>query len=580
MLGTMAGLWISLFLLFFAGMLSMGILMGKHAGDGIVNVEKHTALYLDLSGTVNERRENVNFMQLLQQSGDNTSSLEEMIAALNAAADDNCIEGVYLNCNGAAMGMASREELIDALTRFAQFGKWIYAYADSYGEGDYVIATTANRVVLNPIGSVDIHGLGGMTPFYKGLLDKLGIKMQILKVGTYKSAVEPYILSSMSDPAREQMQQYVDSLWTYMVDVMSYNRTIPADTIRSLASQLISTRQAETFVADNLGDTLLYRRQSNQLLREYLDLGKDDELRLISPADYVASRGLLSSDSDRNHIAVLYAVGDIVDAGEGGIVGSTMVDNIVSLADDKHVKGLVFRVNSPGGSAFASEQIWEALEYFKSKGKPFYVSMGDYAASGGYYISCGADSIFADKTTITGSIGVFGMIPDFSGLVTDKLGVTFSTVESNPNGAGISVMDAMTPEQQQAMQRSVDNIYELFTSRVAEGRGLTQDYVKTIAEGRVWVGTAALGLGLVDHLGNLDRTIAVMAETTGLDVKDVVRYPKSEENIWEKIIRQSGGLDGLKAAGYDAETLRYVNIVRRLRTDNPIQARIEPAIFK
>ena len=257
-----------------------------------------------------------------------------------------------------------------------------------------------------------------------------------------------------------------------------------------------------------------------------------------------------------------------------------MVGNIVSLANDDHVKGMVFRVNSPGGSAFASEQIWEALEYFKSKGKPLYVSMGDYAASGGYYISCGADSIFADRTTITGSIGVFGMIPDLSGLVTDKLGVTFTTVETNPNAAGINGLEPMTPAQHAAMQQSVDNIYELFTSRVAQGRGLSQDYVKSIAEGRVWVGTSALRLGLVDAIGSLETAVYAMAYDLDLNETDVVRYPKTESNIWEQVIRQAGGIDQLKAAGYDAETMRYINTVRRITTANPIQARIEPIIFK
>lgn len=300
----------------------------------------------------------------------------------------------------------------------------------------------------------------------------------------------------------------------------------------------------------------------------------------VAPADYLTAKNIINDKGGSDHIAILYAIGDISDSGKEGIVGPDMVGNIVSLANDDHVKGMVFRVNSPGGSAFASEQIWEALEYFKSKGKPLYVSMGDYAASGGYYISCGADSIFADRTTITGSIGVFGMIPDLSGLVTDKLGVTFTTVETNPNAAGINGLEPMTPAQHAAMQQSVDNIYELFTSRVAQGRGLSQDYVKSIAEGRVWVGTSALRLGLVDAIGSLETAVYAMAYDLDLNETDVVRYPKTESNIWEQVIRQAGGIDQLKAAGYDAETMRYINTVRRITTANPIQARIEPVIFK
>ncbi len=580
MLGTMAGLWISLFLLFIGGMIAIGVALGKGSGDSMVKVEKHSALYFDLSGEIYDRTQPVDFLQLLQQAENDAPTLEDMIISLEIAADDDKIEGLYLNCSGAAMGMASREELIEAIAKFKESGKWIYAYSDNYNQGDYVIATTADQIALNPIGAIDIHGVGGMTPFYKGLLDKIGVKMQIIKVGTYKSAVEPYILTSMSEPAREQMQQYVDSIWGYLVETMSVNRNIAADSIRAMASQMISTRQSETFINDGLADTLVYKRQSDEILRQYCGIEADEDLRLITPEDYLTSKKLTEFSDMKDHIAVLYAIGEISDNGRDGIIGPDMVKQIVELADDEHVKAMVFRVNSPGGSAFASEQIWEALEYFKSKEKPLYVSMGDYAASGGYYISCGADSIFADQTTLTGSIGVFGMIPDFSGLVTGKLGVNFSTVESNPNAIGLNGFDAMTPEQHAAMQKSVENIYELFTSRVAAGRSLDQDYVKSIAEGRVWTGGAAINLGLVDAIGSLDTTIKALADETGMDEKDIVRYPKTESSVWEQILRESGGLDNLKAAGYDTESMKYIEAVRRLRSANPIQARIEPVIFK
>lgn len=580
MLGTMAGLWVSLFLLLIGGMIAIGVALGKSSGDSMVKVEQHSALYFKLSGEIYDRTQPAGFIQMIQQVENEAPTLEDMIRSLEIAADDDKIEGLYLDCSGAAIGMASREELIEAILRFKESGKWIYAYSDSYSQGDYVIATTADCVALNPIGSIDIHGLGGMTPFFKGLLDKIGVKMQIIKVGTYKSAVEPYILTSMSEPAREQMQQYIDSIWGYMAETMSMNRNIPEDSIRAMASQIISTRKAESFISDNLADTLVYKRQSDDILREYCGIKSDEELRLIVPADYLSAKNITDLNGVKDHIAILYAIGDISDSGKEGIVGSEMVDQIIGLADDEHVKGMVFRVNSPGGSAFASEQIWEALEYFKSKDKPLFVSMGDYAASGGYYISCSADSIFADETTITGSIGVFGMIPDFSGLVTDKLGVNFSTVETNKNAIGLNGFRAMTPEQHTAMQKSVEDIYELFTSRVATGRNLDQNYVKSIAEGRVWVGSAALKLGLVDVIGSLDATIEAIADEIGLDNKDIVRYPKTELNIWEQIIRQSGGLDQLKAVGYDIETMKYINIVRRMRSANPIQARIEQIVFE
>ena len=280
------------------------------------------------------------------------------------------------------------------------------------------------------------------------------------------------------------------------------------------------------------------------------------------------------------HIALLYAVGDISDSGSEGIVGSDMVGHITALADDDKVAGMVFRVNSPGGSAFASEQIWEALEYFKSKDKPLYVSMGDYAASGGYYISCGADSIFADKTTLTGSIGVFGMIPDASGLISGKLGINFSTVESNANCMPMTITGPMSPQLHAAMQRNVENIYDLFTSRVAEGRGMDIDSVKAIAEGRVWVGADAIRLGLVDRIGSLHTAVRAMAADLDMSETDVVSYPKSEEKMWMTILRNSEEFAEAKAkldvdSPFDAETAQALRVVKKIRAMNPVQARME-----
>lgn len=580
MLGTMAGLWVALFLLFFAGMLALGIAIGKGSGDSMVKVEKHSALYFDLSGEVAERVQPADFMQLLQQAENNTPTLEDMLLALKAAADDDKIEGLYLNCSGAAMGMAAREELLEAIYAFQESGKWVYAYSDNYGEGDYMIATTADCVALNPVGSIDIHGLGGMSPFFKGLLDKVGIKMQIIKVGTYKSAVEPFILTSMSEPAKEQMQQYLDSIWSYMSATMADNRGLSVDSIRAMASQMISTRQAETFIADGLADTLVYRRQSDDILRDYLGLDADKDLRLVTPADYLTAKNIINDKGGSDHIAILYAIGDISDSGKEGIVGPDMVGNIVSLANDDHVKGMVFRVNSPGGSAFASEQIWEALEYFKSKGKPLYVSMGDYAASGGYYISCGADRIFADRCTLTGSIGVFGLIPDFSGLVTEKLGVTFSTVQSSANATFPSVLTGMTEYQRDALQKSVERIYDTFTSRVAQGRHMSQDSVKSIAEGRVWTGGAALSLGLVDEIGSLDATVRAIADETGIDVDKVVYYPAVEDKFLAEIL--AGARDNVKAGGLDinASAMQVLRMLDRLQTAAPVQARMPMIYFE
>ncbi len=575
MLGTMAGMWISFFLLIIGGLMIAGIA----AGDDTPKVSKHSVLVLDLKGDIQECVQPMSFMSLLQEGDNNAPTLDELLRAVRGAARDSKIEGLYLKCNGASMGAASREELLEAINEFKESGKWIYAYADAYAQGDYLLASAADSILLNPMGAVDIHGVGGATPFFTGLLDKLGVKVQIIKVGTYKSAVEPFILKEMSEPARRQMQQYIDTIWSFTAGNIAANREIPVAEIDSMASQMISQQPAAVFVENGLVTGLTYERTVDDAIAAQLGLDDDEEVSYISATEYLESSDIMSvlENNDKKHIAVYYAVGDISDSGNEGIVGPNVVSDICGLAENDKVKGLVLRVNSPGGSAFASEQIWEAIQYFREQGKPVYVSMGDYAASGGYYISCGADSIFADVTTVTGSIGVFGMIPDFSGLVTDKLGVTFSTVETNPNAAGVMLTKAMTPEQHAAMQKSVENIYELFTSRVAEGRGMEQDSVKAIAEGRVWIGADAVQLGLVDRIGSLYTAVGAMARDLDMTRKDVVAYPQNEETMWMQMLRESGSLDGLRAGDmpFDAETARFLHLVKTLRTMNPMQARME-----
>ncbi len=584
MLGTMAGLWISIFLLIFGGIMLAVVALGKSAGDTTVKVSKNSVLVLDLSGNVEERFQPGSLMAFLQEGENKAPTLEELLTAVRGAADDRRIEGMYIKCGGSSMGMAAREELLEAIVEFKESGKWIYAYSDTYMQGDYLIASTADSIMLNPVGAVDIHGVGGMTPFFTGLLDKLGVKVQIIKVGTYKSAVEPFILKEMSEPAKRQMQQYIDTIWSFASGTIAANRDIPVSEIRSMAANFIGQSPAETFVEKKLVTSLAYERTVDDAIRAQLGLDEDEDINFISASQYIESSELKNAfgKPDKKHIALLYAVGDIVDTGDDGIVGPDMVSQICELADDDHVKGMVLRVNSPGGSAFASEQIWEALQYFKSKEKPLYVSMGDYAASGGYYISCGADSIFADVTTLTGSIGVFGMIPDLSGLVTDKLGVTFTTVESNPNAAGVSLVAPMSPEQHAAMQKGVDRIYELFTGRVAAGRNMDIDSVKAIAEGRVWVGADAIRLGLVDHIGSLHATVSAMARDLDMTSDEVVAYPKTEDKFWMTVLRNSGEFSDMKLGEmpYDAETARMLNVVKNLRTMNPMQARMEAIEIK
>lgn len=573
-LGTITGFWLSIIILFFVliiiGAGVIGTLIGST--ETTSKIESGSILYLKLEGTVTEHHQDQTLVEMIRSIDNNSPALSDMVTAVREAAKDSKIDGIYIDAAGASMGVASRQELIEALKDFKQSGKWIYAYADNFAQGDYLVSSVADKIYLNPVGNVDIRGVGMQTPFFTGLLDKLGIKVQVVKVGTYKSAVEPFILTSMSEAARRQNSIYIDSIWNYYAETIGDARSVGASTVSAWADSLTFAWTAEKDVESKIISETLYRRNVEDMMRELTGRDKDEDLRLVTPAEYVAS--MKTPSSDKSHIAVLYAVGDIVDSGEGGIAGDRMVPEIISLADDENVAGLVFRVNSGGGSAFASEQIWEALEYFKSTGKPYYVSMGDYAASGGFYISCGADSIFADATTLTGSIGVFGLIPDFSGLVTDKLGVTFSTVASSPNATFMSLTEPMTPQQAASMQRYVEDTYNIFTTRVADGRHMSVDSVKAIAEGRVWVGSTALEIGLVDALGNLNDAVTAMAEATGLEADNVVTYPRFSDKLIDKIMEETSRMAETKGIVLDKETIRYLLIVKRLRDMSPVQARM------
>jgi protease-4 len=576
MLGTIAGIWISIILIVIS-LIAIGTAIFSSQMFSS-SIDKHSILHITLKGNIAERFQPGSIIDFIQNPDEDAITLDDLMAALKVAAEDSKIDGVYLECEDATMGVASREEFLSALNDFKKSGKWIYAYADNYGQGDYLVASAADKVFLNPVGTIDLRGVATIVPHFKGLLDKVGVKVQVVKVGTYKSAVEPFVLTSMSDAARLQNQVYIDSIWSFMSTNIAKNRNVKRSAVSGWADGIMQTWTADSVLSVGAVTELKYRRQVEDILREKVGVDKGEKLPFVSLSDYLANKDIVPGNIGSDHIAVLYAVGDIVDSGSEGISGVEMVSQIVKLADDKKVRGLVFRVNSGGGSAFASEQIWEALEYFKSKGKPYYVSMGDYAASGGYYISCGADKIYADATTLTGSIGVFGMIPDFSGLATDKLGVTFSTVESNRNADYMSTIQPMTDEQMNALQSSVNDIYEKFVGRVAEGRKLSVDSVKAIAEGRVWIGSSAKRLKLVDNIGGLQQAIADMAKKLNMSSSQTISYPNVDEELLMKIIRQTGSVK-MGGMTIDAQTFMLLHFVDKLRSMNPVQARMEESVI-
>ena len=584
MLGTMAGLWLSFFLffiVFFAGLVAF---LAKTLSSSESSTPQHV-LYINLSGNILERSPELRLQDLMNLDELGADNFSNILTAVKLAASDKDIHGIVLNCAGSSLGVASRGELLQAIQQFKEKskGKWVLAYGDQYTQGDYYVATVADKIYLNPIGMVDVHGLSANTIFFKNMLDKIGVEMQVVKVGSYKSAVEPFIRTSMSEPSREQTTIYLTEIWNHMVGQIAENRGANATDVNLWADSLSMTWATQKFVDYRMVDELVYRSDFEDIIREKENLDKDDELPYVTPGEYLTESQLESlGKTDSKHIAVYYSVGDIVDSGEGGIVGPKVVNDISKLTNDDNVCAMVLRVNSGGGSAFASEQIWHAVEKFKDAGKPVYVSMGDYAASGGYYISCGADKIFADAATLTGSIGIFGLIPNANNLLTNKIGIDFDLVETNP-GANIPVLyQGMDAKQYSAMQGYVERGYDIFTSRVAQGRELPQDSVKAIGGGRVWDGMSALKLGLVDSIGGLNAAIKALADSIDMDADKYVAYPNSNDK-WLDMLLGSGmvkvNIDGSEAK-LGSEYLRLARAAKYLQGLSPVQARMEPVVIK
>ena len=579
-LGTMAGIWLSVLL---GGVLLVFIIIAfAGSSDTKSTVESGSVLRINLSGVVVDQATTPSIMDVVQDNVDTQLSLSEIVQAIKNAKDDSRIEGILLDCKGAYIGVSQCEDIINALKEFKASDKWIWAYADTYTQTDYFVASAADSVFLNPIGMVNIHGLSGQVIFFKGLMDKIGIEAQIVKVGTYKSAVEPFMLTGMSDANRQQMTHYIGRIWDNMKQDIAKNRNTHADSVNSWADSYTFSLSAEDYLNLNIVDALKYTHELEELVAAKT---QTTDPKFIELEDYYTSiSSSLKNTSASKRIAVLYAVGDITENGDDGIASKRLVPQIEDLIEDESIDGLILRVNSGGGSAFASEQIWEALEQFKAKtGKPFYVSMGDMAASGGYYISCGADSIYASPYTLTGSIGIFGIIPNVEPLIKGKLGLNVETVETN-TGNMPTLLQAMTGDQREAMQSYVDRGYELFVKRCADGRGMTIDQIKAIAEGRVWDGTSALENGLVDKLGGLQTAINDMAITLGTDVEniDVVEYPEVKDQWWEVLaeIEKSAAMASALTGEGDLPQKLYQKLEQRIRNIDPLQCRTNYVYLK
>lgn len=539
-LSSMAAIWLSLLLMVIVAFTAIiGIAFSGDSewqGATAIKVTDNSILEIDLTGSITERKEAPDFSAIIANNEINSVNLSQTISTIYRAAHDSRISGIYLKCGGCMGGTASLQELSEALTYFkSKPSKWILAYGDNYLQTDYIVASNATEIWLNPIGTLDIHGLSATTMFYKGLLDKLGVKMQVLRVGTFKSAIEPFILKEMSPASRLQQESYMGSIWKNVSETIAQNRAISTEQVNQIANQVSITMPADSMLSNGLVNKIGYRHEIEARIAELCKKDNFSDVQSITPAQYSTTFNATDfsylpdvNNKDAKTIAILYATGEISDNGQEGIIGNDMIEEITKLTDDaENLAGLILRVNSPGGSAFASEQIWNALEQFKQKtGLPLYVSMGDVAASGGYYISCGADVIYAEPTTITGSIGIFGMIPEIKELLNKHLGVTTSTVCTNSNGNFPTLTEPMTPNQTKQMQAYIERGYDLFTKRCANGRNMTQDAIKAIAEGRVWSGTQALENGLVDRLGSLRSAIYGLAADKNLTSYQVKEYPE------------------------------------------------------
>ena len=542
--GSFVGAFLAFLLFMFTAMIMSFAIMGSMAmgsGKNAVSVSKHSILKLDLGTDISERggEEAFDMMTLLQGDGmTDRVGLNTMLSAIENAAKDDKIDGIYIECNGVSAAPATLQTVRRALKDFKQSGKWIVAYGnEGINQADYYLASVADSIYLNPVGAVDLHGMASVTPYMKKLLDKVGVEMQIVRVGSFKSAVEPYMLDDMSEANRLQQEHYLGVLWDEMRDSIAVGRKLESAALNTLCDSVVVTFAPEQLLSEKLVDKLVYRNEMEDILRSRTRLDEGDDLKFVSPDDLADD---LEASASGDHIAVVYAVGEIdgstslMSSGEEGINSEKLSETIHKLMNDDNVKGMVLRVNSPGGSAFGSEQIWKAVEDFKAKGKPVAVSMGDYAASGGYYISCGADRIFAERTTITGSIGIFGMIPNYSELIENKLGVHMASVKTNENGDMGAAGKKLTPAQLAALQNMINRGYELFTQRCADGRHVAQDSIKQIAEGRVWDGVTAKQIGLVDEFGGISEAVSWVAKKAGLDERcKTQNYPALEDPFQE-----------------------------------------------
>lgn len=574
-LATIVGIFITTVIMGVIGVIS--IIGMAAASETTTEVKDNSVFVLSLSGGLEERAKD-NVLAQLTGKVDESIGLDDILSAIDKAKDNDKIKGIYIQAGMfSSDSPASSKAIRDKLAEFRKSGKWIVAYGDDYTQTTYYICSVADKVFINPQGMLDWHGLSAQPWFYKDLMAKVGIKMQLAKVGKYKSMPEAYTADGMSEPNREQVTAYINGIWDVMLNEVGESRKLSRQTLNEYADSFTGTADQKEYVKMKLVDGLMYTDEVKGEIKKRLGTG-DKKIKQLSLVDM---KNLPEEQDKGDRIAVYYAYGDIVtEAPRGGLSNNAYIasddvcQDLDKLADDDKVKAVVLRVNSGGGSAYASEQIWHSVMNLKKK-KPVVVSMGGMAASGGYYMSCAANYIYAEPTTLTGSIGIFGMFPDISGLLKDKLGIKFDEVNTNKHSAFGTVSRPFNEEELAMLDAYIDRGYQLFRKRVADGRKMTENAVEEIAQGRVWLGRDALKIKLIDGMGGLDQAVAKAAELAKLKEHHTVSYPAPPSWIDQLMA-------GANSTNYLDEQLRETlgeyyepfSFVKNMNRHDALQARI------
>jgi protease-4 len=572
---SLIGSLLALFIFIFIIIGIIGAVAALSGTDKEVEVKENSILVMKFDGPITDRSSKNPFQNLgAIFSKEEAIGLDDILNNIEKAKEDENIKGIYIEITSVPAGIAMVEEIRTKLLEFKNTGKFILAYSEYYSQNAYYLASVADKIYLNPQGAIDFKGLSAELMFFKNALAKLEVEPQIIRHGKFKSAIEPFILDKMSDENREQTMTYIRAIWNHTVEGISKSRNISKEELNKIADEML-LQKAEDAVKYKLADQLAYKDEILEILKEKTEAKAVDKINSVSIADYTFAKENKKKDFTKDKIAVIYALGEI-DSGEGDDekIGSERISKAIREArlDDK-VKAIVLRVNSPGGSALASEVMWREVVLAK-QAKPVIVSMGNVAASGGYYISCAADTIVAEPNTITGSIGVFGVLFNAQGFMNNKIGVTIDTVKTNMHADIGSIYRPLTASERDIIQKSVEHVYDVFITRVAEGRKLTKEQVDEIGQGRVWSGIDAKRIGLVDVLGGLETAIEIAAQKAGLENYKLVSLPKQKNPIDELFSNGTSGVEEAMIKYFLGENAKYYMTLDRLKRYSGIQARM------